>query len=77
MRRCSMFHRWMLGSSIIVWFLLVCSVPFHPADFPASSLIYVSDYFLFVGEDDQGHVAFALDNNRGRKTIPGRNRLFE
>ncbi len=33
---------------------------------PDSSLIYVSDYFSFVGQDDQGHVAFALDNNRGR-----------
>lgn len=33
---------------------------------PASSLLYVSDYFSFIGEDSQGHVAFALDNNRGR-----------
>jgi hypothetical protein len=31
-----------------------------------SSLIYVSDYFSFVGADADGHVAFALDNNRGR-----------
>jgi hypothetical protein len=30
------------------------------------SLVYVSDYFSFIGVDDQGHVAFALDNNRGR-----------
>jgi hypothetical protein len=30
------------------------------------SLIYVSDYFSFVGADGQGPVAFALDNNRGR-----------
>ncbi len=29
-------------------------------------LAYASDYFSFVGEDQQGHVAFALDNNRGR-----------
>ena len=29
------------------------------------SLLYVSDYFSFVGKDSQGHVAFALDNNRG------------
>lgn len=35
-------------------------------DMPASSLIYVSDYFSFVGQDSQGKVAFALDNNRGR-----------
>lgn len=31
-----------------------------------STLIYVSDYFSFVGADSQGSVAFALDNNRGR-----------
>ncbi len=33
---------------------------------PDSALIYVSDYFSFVGQDGQSHVAFALDNNRGR-----------
>ena len=33
---------------------------------PETNLIYVSDYFSFVGQDDQGHVALALDNNRGR-----------
>jgi len=33
---------------------------------PDTSLLYVSDYVSFVGEDDQGRVAFALDNNRGR-----------
>ncbi len=32
----------------------------------ASELVTVSDYFSFVGADPQGHVAFALDNNRGR-----------
>ena len=31
-----------------------------------STLLYVSDYFSFSGQDSQGHVAFALDNNRGR-----------
>ncbi len=30
------------------------------------ALVYVSDYFSFVGMDDTGHVVFALDNNRGR-----------
>jgi hypothetical protein len=35
-------------------------------ELPTSPLIYVSDYFSFVGLDSQGHVAFALDNNRGR-----------
>ncbi|HEU4683554.1 MAG TPA: hypothetical protein VFS39_03525 [Nitrospira sp.] len=29
-------------------------------------LLYVSDYFSFVGQDETGRVAFALDNNRGR-----------
>ena len=33
---------------------------------PDTPLLYVSDYVSFVGEDDQGRVAFALDNNRGR-----------
>jgi len=33
---------------------------------PDTSLLYVSDYVSFIGEDSQGHVAFALDNNRGR-----------
>ena len=31
-----------------------------------SSLMYVSDFFAFVGRDAAGHVAFALDNNRGQ-----------
>lgn len=31
-----------------------------------TQLVYVSDYFSFVGKDSHGHVAFALDNNRGR-----------
>ena len=31
-------------------------------DAGASTLLYVSDYFSFVGEDAQGHVALALDN---------------
>lgn len=29
-------------------------------------LVYVSDYVSFVGTDSQGHVAFAIDNNRGK-----------
>ena len=29
-------------------------------------LVYYSDYFSFIGSDDRGMVAFALDNNRGR-----------
>ncbi len=35
-------------------------------DIPASYVIYISDYFSFVGQDGQGKVAFALDNSRGR-----------
>jgi len=35
-------------------------------DFPGATLIYVSDYFSFIGQDHQGHVGFALDNSRGR-----------
>lgn len=35
-------------------------------DAVTSTVVYVSDYFSFVGVDAQGHVAFALDNNRGR-----------
>lgn len=33
---------------------------------PDTTLIYVSDYVSFIGADPQGHVAFALDNNRGQ-----------
>lgn len=40
--------------------------PAMVADRSASTLVYVSDYFSFVGADQQGRVAFALDNNRGR-----------
>ena len=29
-------------------------------------LVYYSDYFSFAGRDDQGYVAFAIDNNRAR-----------
>lgn len=31
-----------------------------------AGLVYVSDYFSFVGADERGHVAFAIDTNRGR-----------
>lgn len=31
-----------------------------------ADLAYVSDYFSFVGADEQGHLAFALYTNRGR-----------
>jgi hypothetical protein len=35
-------------------------------EFPGSKLVYVSDYFSFIGHDHEGQVAFALDNSRGR-----------
>jgi len=28
--------------------------------------VFVSDYFSFIGADDKGHVAFAMDNDRSR-----------
>ena len=69
-----MFHQWLRGVSTVFWLLLL--IPFHstasqpldavPEELPPSTLIYVSDYFSFLGADDKGHVAFALDNNRGR-----------
>lgn len=31
-----------------------------------TDLAYVSDYFSFIGADTQGHLAFAIDTNRGR-----------
>jgi hypothetical protein len=32
----------------------------------SSDLLYASDYLSFIGRDEQGYVAFALDTNRGR-----------
>lgn len=58
-------HRWCLALSLVLLPFTNVSV----ADAQASldhTLIYVSDYFSFVGADSLGHVAFALDNNRGR-----------
>jgi hypothetical protein len=76
MLSCHMYHRWMLAIFTIVCIFLVALVPFHwvaseppnavQEDLPNSTLIYVSDYFSFLGEDGTGHVAFAFDNNRGR-----------
>lgn len=58
------------------FFIAVCAVPsnfLQAAEPPAtadplktSPLIYLSDYVSFVGADEQGRVAFALDTNRGR-----------
>ena len=32
-----------------------------------SKPVFVSDYFSFIGSDDRGHVAFAIDNDRSRR----------
>ncbi len=37
-----------------------------PEELQSMKLVYYSDYFSFIGGDDRGMVAFALDNNRGR-----------
>ena len=37
-----------------------------PGDTASTELSYYSDYFSFVGRDEKGLVAFALDTNRGR-----------
>ena len=31
--------------------------------------LFVSDYFSFVGADEKGHVAFAIDNDRSRRGL--------
>jgi hypothetical protein len=70
-----MFSGWLDRGLVIGLLLLMISVQVDaeitttdaPLEEPSTStLIYVSDYFSFVGQDSQGHVAFALDNNRGR-----------
>src|SRR6266571_354272 len=43
-----------------------CSADSTAQEPSTSTLIYVSDYFSFVGADQVGRVAFALDNNRRR-----------
>lgn len=66
---------WILGA--VPWFALIFSVLPAQADkasvanaslddVPDSPLLYLSDYFFFVGQDSQGKVAFAIDNSRGR-----------
>jgi hypothetical protein len=71
-----MFSGWLNRAFVIGLLLLMISIQVDaeitaPTDapleeLPTSTLIYISDYFSFVGQDSQGHVAFALDNNRGR-----------
>lgn len=65
-----------LSRIVVIGLLLLVVIPVKaeitvPSDapleeLPASTLLYVSDYFSFVGQDSEGHVALALDNNRGR-----------
>lgn len=63
-----------LGLLAAVALVTACSTPptrdevralsqVDPADLPVA---YASDYLSFVGRDDRGAVAFALDTNRGR-----------
>ena len=57
---------------LICMFLLTIAGSSGFAESAASEgfeLEYYSDYFSFVGKDDQGWVAFALDNNRGREGL--------
>jgi len=46
----------------------VCATVLAQEDLSGSppGLEYYSDYFSFAGRDEKGHVAFAIDNNRGR-----------
>ncbi len=54
---------WVLQLPGTLW---ASSPPSPPTPLPDTTLLYVSDYFSFIGRDEDGHVAFALDNNRGR-----------
>ncbi len=51
--------KWRLGIVFFAIFLLYGTAAF-------ARLAYYSDYFSFVGQDEQGWVAFALDTNRGQ-----------
>jgi len=67
----SLSHPLIMGCLCLITPLLVEAEPTSRTEpsieeFHASSLMYVSDYFSFVGQDSHGHVAFALDTNRGR-----------
>ncbi len=63
-------------SKLLLSLILLVPVSIEAGKHPATSmnpegqvepsLIYVSDYFAFMGRDETGRVMFALDNNRGR-----------
>ncbi len=59
--RCVLFLGVFPIALIFLLFLLV-EAPFGAED----RLAYYSDYFSFVGADDEGRVAFAIDTNRGQ-----------
>ena len=40
-----------------------------PTALAGSEPLFVSDYFSFVGADEKGHVAFAIDNDRSRRGL--------
>jgi hypothetical protein len=68
--------RFVLRISLVSAFLLLLSgstgqegglmFTITPDQLETLKLAYYSDYFSFIGSDDRGRVAFALDNNRGR-----------
>ncbi len=58
--------------SICVYtFIMIALLVGYPAiQTPAEErLAYYSDYFSFIGADDRGRVAFALDTNRGQDGV--------
>lgn len=46
---------------LVVLFIFLCP----GSTFAAEPLAYYSDYFSFVGKDENGYLLFAFDNNRG------------
>ena len=69
--RCHWFSSVLFTALVLLMMAVQVDAETSPTDapleeLPASTLLYVSDYFSFVGQDSNGHVAFALDNNRGR-----------
>jgi hypothetical protein len=53
------------GLALAIGLVFLIAVPARAV----ARLTYYSDYFSFVGRDDQGHVAFALDTNRGQDGV--------
>jgi hypothetical protein len=68
-------YRWLLSAVAV----LIAALPAFAADSDTpgargeqpgvsspTNLVYASDYLSFIGRDERGYVAFALDTNRGR-----------